>query len=60
MNLLILQEQQVPLIPSQPNPITISNILELDTMVYTYHLSSYNQNFKAGHLYCSSKTRKHQ
>lgn len=56
MNLLILQEQQVLLSLSQLNPITISKILELGTMADTYNLSPYNQNFKVGHLFCSSKT----
>lgn len=54
MNVLVLQEQQVLLISSQPNPITISTILELGTMAHTYNLSPYHRYFMAGHLYGSS------
>lgn len=53
MSLSILQDQQVLLILCQPNPITISKILELGTVAHTYHLGRYHQNFKIG--YCSSK-----
>lgn len=57
MSVLILQEQQVLLILSQSNLITISKILELGTMAHMDNLSPYNQNFKAGYLDCSSKSR---
>lgn len=46
MSLSILQDQQVLLMLCQPNPITISKILELGTMAHTYHLGRLSSEFQ--------------